>query len=291
MHSFSKNHSQNSPGGLEKDEPGSYLAHHGVLGMKWGVHNEETMRKYGEIKRTPGVLPKGYELKRITNTSEMSKMDKSKRLYAVTNEEDFKTYAKLTKFLPSTIDSGKMVSVLSMRLKEDAKFADGETSVKMALEKSLNKTLDEFANTDLKKKLAEDYYGEEYYRSFKEYSGYFKAKNSDTTLRNVLKSSINSVKEKDPEGWRVANELVNMAVGGTVGSFAKPKYQKQYLDKAKKKYDIITDPEDASAKAMEDLSNLKEPVIVLNPEKTIGDISEAVVKRKDLEKYANRKDR
>ena len=26
-----------------------YLAHHGVLGMRWGVHNDETKRKYGEL--------------------------------------------------------------------------------------------------------------------------------------------------------------------------------------------------------------------------------------------------
>jgi len=27
----------------------AYLSHYGVAGMKWGVHNEETKRKYGEL--------------------------------------------------------------------------------------------------------------------------------------------------------------------------------------------------------------------------------------------------
>ena len=31
-----------------EDGSSAFLAHHGVKGMKWGVHNEETQQKYGE---------------------------------------------------------------------------------------------------------------------------------------------------------------------------------------------------------------------------------------------------
>lgn len=37
----------------EKVKAEDVLEHYGVVGMKWGVHNEETQRKYGEIK-SPG---------------------------------------------------------------------------------------------------------------------------------------------------------------------------------------------------------------------------------------------
>ena len=34
---------------IKMEDVETVLAHHGVLGMKWGKHNEETMRKYGEL--------------------------------------------------------------------------------------------------------------------------------------------------------------------------------------------------------------------------------------------------
>ena len=259
----------------------SYLAHHGILGMRWGVHNDETKRKYGE-------LPAGYKLKRITNTEEIKRLDKSKRLYASMNESDFKTYAKMTNFLPSTYNKGDKISILSMELKKDAKFADGQTAVNKALEKALGKTLDEFQKQDLEKKLIMDEQGKQYSRSFKQYADIFNKKHGESTLRDVLNSTPESLKAKDPESWVIANELVNMAVGGTVGSFAKQKHQQEYLDKMKKEYDIIVDPEDVSAKGMPDLQNLKEPVIILNPEETIGTIESKVVSKKKLAKYARK---
>lgn len=36
-----------------------YLSHHGVTGMKWGVHNLETKFKYGEIARSPAAIAAG----------------------------------------------------------------------------------------------------------------------------------------------------------------------------------------------------------------------------------------
>ena len=37
----------------ERVKPEEVLEHYGVIGMKWGVHNKETQRKYGELK-SPG---------------------------------------------------------------------------------------------------------------------------------------------------------------------------------------------------------------------------------------------
>lgn len=249
--------------------------------MKWGVHNDETKRKYGE-------LPAGYKFKRITNTDEMRRLDKSKRLYASMHESDFKTYARLTDFLPSTIHETDKVSILTMELKKDARFADGETAVNKALEKSLGKTLDEFRKEDLEKKLIMDWQGVEYSRAFKEYSDIFTKSHGESTLREVLNSTPEQLRAKDPKSWEIANELVNMAVGGTVGSFAKQKHQAEYLEKMKKEYDVIVDPEDVTAKAMPDLRTIKEPVIILNPEETIGSIEEKVVTKKKLAKYTRK---
>ena len=259
----------------------SYLAHYGTKGMKWGVWNEETKRKYG-------MLPAGYKLKRITNTSELSRLDKSRRLYATTNERDFKEYAQAARMLPSVMSNPEKVAVLNMTLKKDAKFADGETAVKMALEKSLGKPLDEFAETELKETLWPDHYGEKHYNTFKVYADFFKDRNANVTLHDVLNSTADAVKERDPQEWMLANKAIAIAVAGTVGSFSKNQYQNAYIDKAKKRgYDIIVDPEDFASRNSS-LLEVKEPVIVLNPEETIGDISQVVMKTKKLEEYARK---
>lgn len=35
-------------------DKGAFLAHYGTKGMQWGVHNDETKRKYGELQAAGG---------------------------------------------------------------------------------------------------------------------------------------------------------------------------------------------------------------------------------------------
>lgn len=47
-----------------EDGSEAYLAHHGIKGMHWGVHNEETKQKYGEVGGKGGFDSKINRLER-----------------------------------------------------------------------------------------------------------------------------------------------------------------------------------------------------------------------------------
>jgi len=69
------------------DGSGAYLSHHGVAGMKWGVHNEETKQKYGEIhsaKEAKGAV------------KELNKLDKKRAVEAGKNIDARKAVTRYT---------------------------------------------------------------------------------------------------------------------------------------------------------------------------------------------------
>lgn len=73
----------------------NFLAHHGLKGMKWGVHNEETKLKYGEISSLKGGGGGGSD--------EDSELDKSPEDLLKAGKIDEKTAKELRRALDEAV--------------------------------------------------------------------------------------------------------------------------------------------------------------------------------------------
>lgn len=117
------------------------IAHYGVLGMKWGVRNDETLRKY---RGSSGgyILEKGYDIRRISSRKETKQgTDLSRPFYASQNQRDFDIYKTATDWLPSTSNGDKKIGIQTFEAIDDVKVARGSDV--------LNKILKEYGDTPL----------------------------------------------------------------------------------------------------------------------------------------------
>ena len=240
----------------------SYLAHHGVKGMQWGVWNDETRRKYlGSHRKT---LPKGTKLRRLTNAEEASNPDLTRSMYATKDNKSFKTYLKMD--LPATRNE-KIASVLNMKLSKDAVYADAETSITLALEKSLGEPLSKFQKGTLKKAVRKDDAGKDLLDDANHFINKYKEKYGDEKISQVLKTRLDDL---DPEKVKAAEAVVWFAVTGTVGSYANRKNQESYRARMRRYgFDIIVDPEDETDNFNKNTRMINDPLIILNPSKVI----------------------
>lgn len=84
-----------------------YLAHHGILNMKWGVHNDETKRKYGEL---PGLR-------------------EARKLNAPSSESTSSSKPANPKAKPSLAERGIAAVKQKRQEKKDAKEAERQKSI------------------------------------------------------------------------------------------------------------------------------------------------------------------
>ena len=257
----------------------SYLAHHGTKGMKWGVWNDETRKRY--LKLHTKTLPKGTELKRITNVKEAKNLDFSRSMYATKDEKSHAAYKLLS--IPS-IDGEKEAAILSMRLSKESRYADGETAVTLALEDSLGKSLSSFEESSLSKTMRNDSTAsKDFSEDAHDFISSYIDKYGDAKIKTVLNSSF---KDLNPERMKQARYVVWFAVNGSVGSFSNKFDQKAYRDKMKAYgFDVIADPEDYLDNFNEITKNIKDPLIVLNPNETVDkNVSSRIVSVREMEK-------
>jgi len=151
---------------LMNDEIGSYLEHHGIKGMKWGVRNAETLRKYGLSKlstvkaKLGSTLDVGGKIRKVSDSRKAKKAaDKAKKaeLRAQRKELGMKKseYDKLRETTlkshdPSVVAKGmrtltdEELKVKIRRLQEEdkiAKMASSQQVAKAAVRKTRNEAL------------------------------------------------------------------------------------------------------------------------------------------------------
>ncbi len=261
------------------------ISHHGVKGMRWGVWNDETRRKYLGGSKLSGTktLPKGLEMKRISNPDD----DPLQRgyLYTTVFDKDHSMYKNTN--LPAS-KNAKEISVYSMRLSKDAKFADGEKVVNAALEDALEMSIDDYVS-----KVVKDAHNSKSktasgtMKDLKEWTKEMVDSGNNISVRHLLNTRLNGI---DPEQRDQANRMIWYHLALTVGSYAKVEEQEKFRQKMRKAgYDVMMDPEDYVDDFTKTLKNITAPLIILDPKNMIDpdSISKRTMPKRQFDKEAD----
>lgn len=82
-----------------EDGSSAYLEHHGIKGMKWGVHNEETKVKYGELRKADrsSAYGRGEDYSRKQGSAFVKREKLRSKASLAKESGDLRKYAKLSK--------------------------------------------------------------------------------------------------------------------------------------------------------------------------------------------------
>ena len=234
------------------------LMHHGIKGMKWGVWNAETSKRYGHRNS----IRKGTKFKRITYAADKkAKLDSP--TYVSTNKSDYKEYLNVASFLPSVKNSkgykdrGEF-DVITMKSKKKMQVANGDDVAQYILDK--------YGDTKMSDLKAATRSGGSIYAML---SGAV-AKENNPTVREYHKAHVSE--KPYPESTRTKGEIaVYELFANKVGSFEKAntgsrKNKDEMVEYFKSKgYDAIVDYEDYSSPHID----VKEPLLILDPSNTV----------------------
>ncbi len=256
-----------------------YLEHHGVIGMKWGVRNEETLARYArqapktvrknETEHTY-TLAKGSTFQRFDSVNNSKKVLKRSKTYVSQNEDDREVYRKNLTQLPSVSSDYRSRDVVSTQISaiDDVKVMKGEAVFNSLLKEYGGLTIDQLsASADApfvfsltKDTLMKGGYSEEeaiekaYYMPIK--TAYAIRPNDNTNI--FYRKALAETLLHDPtEGERVINKFKDRNI------------------------DAIEDLENQGINSLVDDDVLKEPLVIINPSKFEVD-STVVVPKKAL---------
>lgn len=82
-----------------EDGSSAYLVHHGIKGMKWGVHNDETKVKYGELRGADrsAAYGRGEDYSRKQGSAFVKREKLRSKAASAKESGNLKKYAKLSK--------------------------------------------------------------------------------------------------------------------------------------------------------------------------------------------------
>lgn len=233
----------------------TYLCHHGVKGMKWGVRKKpEAIGKlgkktlYAHIGKTSSPYRKANTVvKRISGKDDSV----SDRPYVSTNTEDFESYTQYAEMLPSVRKSlagknfiskyfGQNIRVDTFTLNKDIKIATGDKVCAKVLKDHGDILATDVASMSLS---YDDPLYDEIITKFR-----------SSTVSDMFKS----LKDKDPKGKKGYVRDFKSAVMAFASS--NRTYMKDLGDYyIKKGYQAIVDPEDYSS------GFAKDPLLILDP--------------------------
>ena len=235
----------------------TFLSHHGVKGMKWGVRSAETLARY-ERKHPTGrkvygpelILAKGSSLYRITNAREAKKtFDPRRPTYATASAEDYVRYGTIAKDLPSLYGSSRLQKLrgphtMRFEAKKDMKIVSGEAANNYIMSNFGNMTMAE-VNRRVKHNLGiqkgMSFFAPDYGMSSRK-TDKFISKHANDSVRDVDRL-LARTPGKTAEKRRVL--LNTTTAGATMGSYGTYQQRNQVInDFRSRKYDAIIDPED-----------------------------------------------